>query len=426
MIPGQALAYGELSALSRTILDGNLRTARLAPLDGLRGLAAVSVVFWHAAIAWPGFIDSDPVPTWAGPIRETPFHALWSGSQAVDLFFLLSGLVLALPFAAGRFEVGSFIVRRICRLYPAYLAALALALIVSATHAMAIPGTSAWFAGVGAQPVTAVAVARQASMVASNNPGAYDPVLWSLVVEMRVSLIFPFLAWAVLRYPWWVTTSIALGLAMADFELGLAIDDMNTSRWIFLFVAGILIAKHRHQLAEAWCRLRPAGRITVLALAMVLYTSHYLWWNPNPTRAAADGLLTGAGCAILVVAAVADDWLGRLLSMRAPQFLGRVSYSLYLTHAIVIVAAVRLLGGAVLPPFIAEGVALVLVLPLAALLYAWIERPGMGAGRWLAGRLARRAASLGGVGTDPLRGRPQDAAVLAHVLEHMGAPADHT
>lgn len=371
------------------MLGPAMRDSRLASLDALRGLAALSVVFWHAAIIWPGFLDTDPLPVWAWFLRETPLHAAWSGPQAVEVFFVLSGLVLALPFVAGRFEVEGFLVRRVMRLYPAYLVALALALVVSVTHDIHVPNTSLWFAGIGSPPPSEAAILGQASILAAINPAAYNPVIWSLVVEARVSLVFPLLVWLVLRYPWWLSVSLATFGSVVNTELALPADEVQTARWLIFFVAGILIAKHRHAIVAAWRRLPGVARLMLFALAITLYSAHYLWPSTNFNRVTLDTLVSGAGSALLVVGVLSEQRLARTLAAPALQLLGRVSYSLYLLHAVVLVTTVRLLAG-LIPALAAEALGLALVLPLAVLCYEYVERPGIQLGRVLSVKLEAR------------------------------------
>lgn len=365
---------------------------RYRSIDGARGIAALSVVFWHAAIVWPGLIDTDPVPGWAWVIRATPLHALWAGPQAVELFFVLSGFVLAVGFTTDATGTAAFLIRRALRLFPAYLVALGLSLALAGTHAISVAGTTPWFAAVGELPLDAGEIARQVSMLGSTNADAYDPVLWSLVVEARVSLVFPLLMWLVLRYPGWMTFSGALAAGIIDLELGLGGGAPPTTRWLVLFVAGILVATNRSAVTARWRSLHWPARAGLGAGALVGYTSHYLWASTNPSRATLDVLLTGAACVIALIAVVSEDRLQRILETEAIQALGRVSYSLYLLHAVVVVGTVRLLWAlhAPLTLPVAEALGLALVLPAAWACHRFVERPGIRQGRLIAAWLSAR------------------------------------
>ncbi len=117
-------------------------SARLPSLDGLRGLAAIVVVVHHALLTWPALFAQYEVPnrgsgTWW--LTFTPLHLAWAGREAVVVFFILSGLVLVLPFLGPR-KVGTwpgYLVRRVLRLYPP----VAVALVLSAVLVAASRGT---------------------------------------------------------------------------------------------------------------------------------------------------------------------------------------------------------------------------------------------------------------------------------------------
>src|SRR5206468_1590753 len=155
----------------------------------------------HSCMLFPAFASETRGISGDGLLnafKYSPLHAFAAGTQAVILFFVLSGFVLALPFLTDRKpRYRSFVVKRWMRLYPpfyvAVLLAMALATIVSTGH---IGGLSEWFNTKWQSSVTAGSAAKHALLIDSFRNDTYDPVLWSLVYEMRVSLIFPLLVWA--------------------------------------------------------------------------------------------------------------------------------------------------------------------------------------------------------------------------------------
>jgi len=72
---------------------------RIVELDALRGLAAVSVVLWHSFILFPSATADtrNKGYTLLNVVKYSPLHGVWAGPQAVLLFFMISGFVLALP-----------------------------------------------------------------------------------------------------------------------------------------------------------------------------------------------------------------------------------------------------------------------------------------------------------------------------------------
>ena len=147
---------------------------RFAALDGLRGLAALVVVFGHLANAsWPAFSNvgrpGAGVPPVGGVnwlVHRTPLELLVAGHEAVIVFFVLSGFVLTLPLMGRgrRFDPLAYYPRRVARLYLPVWAAVAVAVflhVLVARHATA--GMSWWLAG-HAQPLTLKAVVDAATL----------------------------------------------------------------------------------------------------------------------------------------------------------------------------------------------------------------------------------------------------------------------
>ena len=70
---------------------------RLTQLDGLRGIAALIVVIFHLSLIAQPFLDTGHTGDAWWWISDTPLRIATDGTQAVLLFFVLSGLVVALP-----------------------------------------------------------------------------------------------------------------------------------------------------------------------------------------------------------------------------------------------------------------------------------------------------------------------------------------
>ena len=158
---------------------GNRRAGRLHELDALRGVAAVSVVLHHSALISPVIQDNTRADglTAVNVAKYSPLHALFAGNPAVIVFFVLSGLVLALPFAEGRGDgYRAFIVKRILRLWPPYVVAVAAAFLLAATiGAGGVSGMSEWFDEKWRDPITAAAIAGHASLITNFDNNGFIP-----------------------------------------------------------------------------------------------------------------------------------------------------------------------------------------------------------------------------------------------------------
>jgi peptidoglycan/LPS O-acetylase OafA/YrhL len=361
---------------------------RIGHLDSLRGLAALTVLSQHALML---------LPDHGGWLWRAPFY---NGREAVILFFVLSGFVLYLPWAEGKPPAyGGFWIRRICRIYLPYMAAIG-------CSALAM----AWVGGHPAYPVQEMWMgpsAGAAFLVGLDLLGTFEhaegllPVAWSLVVEARASLLFPLAASC---RPGWLLAAWAL----LDFGvgpwLGSVLPWIQGNFWFTLhyggmFVLGMWVARERAGLVAAFGRLGPAARLGVVALALgVLYkhlalTSRLVVWAPglSPTWQGvlewqASEALAAVGVAALLVAVMGSPRVAAALERRPLLWLGRVSYSLYLFHMPVLAGLAHLLAGRLPLPAVA-GLGVLGALAVAGPAHHLIERPAIALGR----RLTRRA-----------------------------------
>jgi peptidoglycan/LPS O-acetylase OafA/YrhL len=392
---------GITSVSKPPVAAARVASGRLHSLDGLRGIAALVVVTGHVllfvpavhtVLYKPGAAVHNPA-VWL--LAYTPLRTFWDGAQAVLLFFVLSGFVLALPFLHRSVGLREFWIRRALRIYPLYWLAsvVALALLV-VTFRIAPRGAGAapWLGSWNA-PVTPGLILNQLVLVGGNLTSVLDSAVWSLVHEMRISLIFPFL---VVPFALWRPRQAAAAFValvavcyLTNHELARsqATDNYgSTFLYIPLFAAGALLARYRHDIARRASAL--AGRRqAVLAGAGVVLIA----W---PGLAASSALLhrtwtqeaaVTAGIALVIAVALADGPVRGFLESAPLQFLGRASYGVYLLHSPVIETLSRLFPQA---PFWVNGlVGVAIVLPVAALLYRVFEQPFIRLGHRLAAGL---------------------------------------
>jgi peptidoglycan/LPS O-acetylase OafA/YrhL len=331
---------------------------RLAGLDGIRGLAALFVVVNHVFLrAFPGY-----------PVDHAPFWAGWFiyGRFAVVVFIVLSGFSLALSPVRHGWQLGGisgFARRRARRILPAYWAALAFSLAV------------AWL--IAPQPGHGVPDAKSAvvnGLLVQNIVGAHSPnaAFWSMAVEAQLYLLFPLLLLVVRRRGAIVMVAGITLLVASVGIVGPHIARLSTfvvespPDLAALFAVGILAAgivratPARRSWPWAWLAL--AGAVPVLATICwrgSVWTLDHLFWID---------LALGPAIACLL-AALATGHPARLLRMldaRPLRSLGASSYSLYLTHApIVIIVYELIVAGRISQGVPAFLVSLALAVPLA-------------------------------------------------------------
>lgn len=183
----------------------------IVELDSLRGVAALFVVFEHFMRGW---VQSTP-PHFVNYLPYLPF--LTHGGAAVMMFFVLSGFVLTLPMLAAKGQsYPIYAVRRVCRIYLPYVAALSLALACCwRFHGLERYADAPVFRSLWHEAPTRSLVAKHLAFLGRYDVYAYNPPTWSLVHEMRISLIFPLLCLVALRLRWWAAFAIAVAFPVA-------------------------------------------------------------------------------------------------------------------------------------------------------------------------------------------------------------------
>lgn len=322
-----------------TNVSASARTVRLDYLDGLRGVAALYVVLFHATI---GFVA--PFPEALRPLGR-----LFSfGHEAVGIFIVLSGYCLTL--SATRFgavhprpSLGPFLFRRARRLLPPYYAAMALSLaaiaLIPALGPHRLDGTI-WadtFPALAWGPIVShlLLVHNWFPVWVHSINGPH----WSVATEWQ---IYPFLPLVLvpLRNKFGAVWMLFVAFALGYCPLWFAPEWSRTvvSWYLPVFAAGVFAALiHFADGAEARLRELPWGRCAVLiGFGLVVFAQGFasVWFRLQPLT----DLLVGVATAIFLVwtrqAALRGrpHLLGRWLELPIVDGLGRISYSLYLTH----------------------------------------------------------------------------------------------
>lgn len=397
----------------------------IAEIDGLRFFAIVPVILFHLMsrswrayekVAQPGAADE-------------AFHALnnylWVAKSGVELFFVISGFIIAYPFVAHAAELrpppklGAFYVRRLTRLEPPYIIAtlgvLAFLLLTGTSWSERIASPHGDYSfGQGAL----ASLVYMHGLLFQELPEII-PVAWSLEVEFQFYTLAPlmFAAYFLVRNARaraLVGTAGIVGLILAINPLQAQLGDLIRfilPRYLHLFLLGVVFCDLfvRHPAAPKDERSWLPDLLFPIGLVAVVVTEPMMHDYRDPTFPLLE-LVRVAGFAGMFAAAFYGRLTPRMLSWRWLPAIGGMCYTLYLTHLPIQEVLVPLAVRAAQPDsyiaawLISAAVSLPVVAVVAVAFFLLIEKPCMR--RDWPQRLARRVRGLAGS-----TAKPQDETV---------------
>ncbi|MES2095037.1 MAG: acyltransferase [Actinomycetota bacterium] len=392
-------------AARRTPLGNGIGTesgpsARLGALDGLRGVAALVVVLHHLLLmAGPELrrLNGSGVGSVFWWLSQTPLKLLTAGSEAVLLFFVLSGLVVALPgLKSGRFSWIGFLSGRVVRLYVPVWASIAIATafvwFLPRNSSAVTPGS--WMA---TSQATTTGWDRFFSQVSLTRV-SYDVnnVLWSLRWELVFSVLLPlFVALAIIVGRYW---AVALASAWLLSTVGI-LTNVDALRYLPVFFIGTLFAVRLEEIRE-WSRRRllgPHPRRNGAALvigSLGLLIGHWLLLGVVPAGSLGNTLLrqlSVLGSAGVLLAAVGVPVVRRALESRIVQWFGLISFSLYLVHVPIIATLTFIFGDQLW--WLVASIAFPVAIVVAWGFHRIVERPSQRLARFVSREVAARVES---------------------------------
>lgn len=305
------------------LAESNSALTRFAALDGLRGWAALSVLFSHVV----GALALDK-SYWLSLI---PIRAMWDGTGAVALFFVLSGFVLSVPFNSTAGQAGNRVglligywVRRVLRILPAHAFVLVVCFLgIHFIQGVRVDGWSDWVTGFWNKTPSIAEFVNSALLVGPKfDSRTINPVIWTLVIELKISLIYPMFPIAAAILGARVSAAAALFFGVWLWGTGVA------GYWPYLFqfiVGGVIyrvIADHATSIKRY--------RIEIFLSCSLLYLSSLLAFESRDSVPAQ--LVLGLAFGGLILSSLMVVRLRCALESAISQFLGKVSFSLYLLH----------------------------------------------------------------------------------------------
>ena len=323
-------------------------STRDAHLEGLRGLAALVVFFHHfLTLFYPESISPNTVlphthsraMAW---LRESPLRGLYDGKFAVCIFFVLSGYVLTVAyFRTGKPNI-------IYRLAAARYFRLVIPAMASLLLVFVLRGLGLYFIKESSALNLSAEIAVPSIMFVE--PLQFTSVVWEGLVTTWVSIRYP---WELTNLVLW-TMSIEFIGSLVSFATALIVNGLRW-RWLIALVAaaccmeyggdfgpffsafllGVMLATR-----TTWTVTDRWWPVAVLAIGVVLggYTNEagiYEWLRDvHPWFAKQDAMIVLRVLAafLVMIAVLQSSKLQRAFSTRPLKVLGKISFSLYLTH----------------------------------------------------------------------------------------------
>lgn len=370
---------------------------RYHALDSLRGVAAVTVLFAHLFVVFPealSHIDLSSGSAWQSPatwFRYTPLRVFIGGRPAVILFFVLSGFVLAIPFLnRGRVEYVPYLIKRIFRIYVPFSVSIALAAVLFVIFGgYTTESLSHWFLEDSwNQQLTSKMVINHLIMTGTKQYMSLNNVMWSLVHELRISMIYPYI-FLLLRCSKLKLSIAAIAAAylvskvciILFGENQIVLSWLESLGYVVFFAIGALLAINMNILVKLLSKIKNRSRVILFCISIVALSI--------PAGAPGSELVFGFASAFLIIYALISDWWAYFLNMWPLRFLGKISFSLYLFHLPIVLVVFRLGGSYQWPMGWSVVVSVLMALLVSIIAYALVERPSIWAGRTLAARLMR-------------------------------------
>jgi peptidoglycan/LPS O-acetylase OafA/YrhL len=314
---------------------------KIGAVNGFRGLAILMVIVFHLFVPF-----TSSTPSFPGELDPNSLLAIVAkhGFLGVNIFFVLSGFVLYLPYRTKKRTISrladfpEFYWHRAARLLPLYYIVV---LVTVALHAKSSAGSHAWYLELGGLLSTLFIFAPHGFMPPSN------PVLWSVGVEIWFSLLFPLLLLLITRWSLEKLALVSVIVCSAFVVVGnlIAVERVGIFRPFvggifgscYQFIFGMLVCDLylRSRDSVSLRRFHPHGLVPgVLLMIGAIYLKDSGPWVVSILYAT----VFCAGFSMVLLAALSGAWfVNRAFEAWAFQVIGCMCYSIYAWHSIIMV-----------------------------------------------------------------------------------------
>lgn len=356
-------------------------------IDGLRFLAIAVVIFYHATFRGERAV----LP--AGELQQGWLAYLPNGAAGVELFFFISGYIIAFPFlSSSMVSLKNFYLRRLTRLEPPYFLVLILCFLIL-TVAIDKVGQAPQFAKSDVSIFQSfLASCFYLHGLLFQAPPRLNPPFWSLEIEIQFYLIAPFLLLAYKRLgP--QTRRMTVGLLLAAFLLVLQVT--LPREWLFMrytvicngyaFILGIVMCDYAVS-ARPFSQA-PDRRFDVVFFAgfaiFMLSAITWLPWAQTVETGMMNLCLRAIGILLLYIGLARGSLSRRILGNAWLALIGGACYSIYLVHVPLMQVTGNIAFGIFKPDSVIAAmlIALVTLVPASIIagmvFYVLVERPCM-------------------------------------------------
>lgn len=367
---------------------------RITQLDSLRGLAALTVVMHHFFISTNVFNGSTYYDTYliVKCLKYTPLSIIYAGHEAVILFFILSGFVLSLPYLNDKKQsYSTFLIKRLCRLYiPCIISVLLAILAKECFYRGHFTTLNSWTNSMWTCKFSLSNIINHILLLKDFDVAhGYNPILWSLIIEIRISLIFPLLVIVTKKVKPVIIGIICFIFIVLSIELQkyFNMDSLSnyfaTFYYIPMFIIGILLAKYKGLLINYCKKITGVFKYMVFIIGLCFY----IYPNILPDlkllhKCVFNDYFTGFGSCIFIIVSLSWIKISNLLSKKSMVYLGKISFSLYLFHFIVQMTLLNILYN-YLPIWFIYILSFIFSILIASLSYMFIEKPSIALGKYL-------------------------------------------